>query len=704
MTTVPSAGRRHPAAPRLGLVEYRLGQRICDPYRWLEDAADPRTTAWLAGQEEFFAAERERWPGREQWRAELTALSAAESVLTPKARGSRIFLRRQSADVDLPTLYVAENGTERVLLDLLRLDQAGRTVLDRWEPSIEGDLLAYQLSSHGTEDSVLRVLDVATGTIVDGPIDRLRSTPVAWLPGGRMFYYVRRLPPELHPGEERYHRRVYLHRIGSDPVDDALVFGEGREMTQFYTVTVTTDGRWLTITASTGADPGRDIYLGDLSRSPAARPELRPVQESSGVRSELHIAPNTGPRDRAWLCTRHGAPNGRVMACCPSDPAVEAWRELIAERPDAVLQDLAILTGTQPGSWIGLVTWARHAIAEVTAHDLADGRQLGVVRLPGDGSVRRFSVRPEGGPDAWCLYTDYVNPPALLYYSGGSGALRPWVSTWPRPASHDVVTSRAAFRSRDGVNARLSVISPAGHADRPRPAILTGYGGFGVSMTPVFSPEAVAWARAGGIYAIACLRGGGEEGEDWHRAGRGENKQNVFDDLEAAIDYLVEAGWTSHGQLGILGGSNGGLMVGAALTQYPRKFAAAVCMSPLLDMARYELSGLGPSWRPEYGSADDPVQLKTLLSYSPYHHVRDGIRYPPVLFTVSDGDTRVDPLHARKMCAALQHCSAGKPVLFRLERGTGHGVRAVSVGIRLQADCLAFLGHHLGLPPPEGGE
>jgi prolyl oligopeptidase len=220
-------------------------------------------------------------------------------------------------------------------------------------------------------------------------------------------------------------------------------------------------------------------------------------------------------------------------------------------------------------------------------------------------------------------------------------------------------------------------------------------------MSPGYAPDALAWVRAGGVYVVACLRGGGEEGEDWHRAGQGVFKQNVFDDFDAVTDALVADGWTTPRQLGIMGTSNGGLLVGAALTQHPEKYGAAVCIAPLLDMARYELSGLGPTWRREYGTASDPEQFRALLSYSPYHRVTAGTRYPPVLLAVFDGDTRVDPLHARKMCAALQHASSREgPVLLRLERGVGHGLRAASREAALQADCLAFLGHYLGLSAP----
>jgi prolyl oligopeptidase len=266
-----------------------------------------------------------------------------------------------------------------------------------------------------------------------------------------------------------------------------------------------------------------------------------------------------------------------------------------------------------------------------------------------------------------------------------------------------VHSQRVEFTAPDGTTVGMFVLSPRERADRPRPAILTGYGGFGISMSPGYMPQAAAWVRAGGVYAIACLRGGGEEGRQWHEAGRGARKQTVFDDFAGAADALVQAGWTTPDRLGILGTSNGGLLVGAALTQHPEKFAAAVSISALLDMVRYERSGLGPSWRAEYGSAEVPAELRVLLSYSPYHRVEPGTRYPPTLLSVADGDTRVDPAHARKMCAALQHATAATPaqapILLRVDRGVGHGSRSLAKGIDLLADVTAFLGHHLGLSP-----
>ncbi len=706
MTPVPPPRRRYPDAIRQDLVDELHGLPVPDPYRWLEDAGEPGTVLWIAQQQDLYETERAAWPGVAAWHAETAALMARDLVMTPKVRGDVVFFRRQRAGQNHPELFVLTDGTERSLLDMQALDPAGRTVLDAWEPSTEGRLLAYQVSSDGTEDSRLLVLDVGTGSVLDGPIDRVRRTPVGWLPGGEMFYYVRRLAPELHPGEERYHRRVWLHRVGTDAAQDVMVFGEGREVTQFYGVSVTSDGRWLTVTATTGTDPGTDLYLADLSASDAGRPRFRAVREGARTRTELRIPASTGPSDPVWLRTDDDAPRGRVVACTPARHDAASWREIIAERDDAVLEDLVILSGTEADPPIGLVKWTRHAVSEITVHDLTDGRELGAVPLPGVGTTGGFFVEPLGSHETWFPYTDYTTPPRVLRYDARSGQ----VGSWPRDGSGSGLggadgarTCQAAFTSSDGTVVRMFIVSPQGRPDRPRPAILTGYGGFGASVSPVFSSYALAWVKAGGIFAAACLRGGGEEGEEWHRNGRRERKQNVFDDFFAATDYLAEAGWASPDQIAIMGNSNGGLLVGAAISQHPEKYAAAVCLAPLLDMVRYELFGLGPSWVPEYGTAKDPAQLRTLLSYSPYHHVTPGAAYPPVLFAVSDGDTRVDPLHARKMCAALQHASSGPgPVLMRLEQGSGHGVRATTREAALQADCLAFLASHLGLAAPGG--
>lgn len=686
----------YPSAERLDLVEELHGEPVADPYRWLEDPADPRTSAWVQAQAKLFDAARAAWPHRDRWQAELSTLSSVDVVMPPKARGDRVFLRRHAAGRDHPVLYVREDGAERVLVDPHRLDPEGRTVLETWEPSWEGGLVACQFSANGTEDSLLSVLDVASGKTVDGPIDRVRRSSIAWLPEGRAFYYVRRLP-----GEERYHRRVYLHRLGTDPSTDTEVFGDGRDKTQFYTVTATPDGRRLAVSAASGTARRTDVYVAELTADSWDSPAFVPVQEGVEARSRLHFVPGSAA-GTVWLRTDRDAPRGRIVAGTVAEVAAQSWHELVGEEPDAVLEHVALLASPELGQPVALVAWTRHAVAEITLHALGDGRELGKVPLPGLGTITEFAVPPGAAHEAWFNYTDHVTPPRLLHYDARTDRVEPWE---PDPArdsdTRGLISRLETFTSRDGTTVRMFVVSPAGRPDRPRPALLTGYGGFGASMSPVYLPEALAWARAGGVYAAACLRGGGEEGEAWHRAGRGAHKQNVFDDFDAAADHLVRAGWTEPGLLGVKGSSNGGLLMGASLTQHPEKYAAVVCTDALLDMVRFEQSGLGPSWVPEYGSAADPEQFRTLLSYSPYHHVVPGHAYPPVLFTVAEGDTRVDPRHTRKMCAAVQHATAGPgPVLLRVERGVGHGARAVSSAVGLQADCLAFLAEHLGPTPP----
>ncbi|WP_062209190.1 prolyl oligopeptidase family protein [Streptomyces sp. NBRC 109706] len=703
-SVVPSAQRRYPRAVRQDVVEELHGRRVADPYRWLEDPAADATVRWGEAQDALYEAERASWPGLGRWHDEVARLTAVDRATPPTVRGERAFWQRQLADDEHPVLMVAEGGAERVLLDPFSLDPSGRTVLDAWQPSLEGGLLAYQVSVNGTEDSRLRVIEVATGKVVDGPVGRMRRSSVAWLPGGEAFYYVRHRGPGAPPGEERYHRRVYLHRVGTAPESDVLVFGEGREKTEFYSVSVTSDGRWLCVTATLGTGRGTDLFLADLAESPPDRPRLRPVQEGMDAATRLHAVPGTGPRDTVWLRTDRGAARGRVVACRPVDleRGPGAWREVVAERPDAVLTHLVVLSGPQLDRPLGLVAWVRHMAAEVTVHDLVDGRLLAEVPLPGTGAVGDFTAGPHGSGLAWFAYTDFGTPPRVLCFDAGTLGVTRWERDVPdAPELGGAVTRRVTFTSGDGTRARMFVISPGGRPDEPRPALLAGYGGFGQTMTPRHRAQVLAWVRAGGVFAWAGLRGGGEEGEEWHRAGSGANKQNTFDDFAAAADHLVAEGWAAEGRIGIIGGSNGGLLVGAALTQWPGTFAAVVCMSPLLDMVRYELSGLGPSWVPEYGSARDPEQLRTLLSYSPYHRVTPGTAYPAVLLTASEGDTRTDPLHARKMCAALQHATSGQgPVLLRRERGVGHGVRAASSAVALQAECLAFTAARLGLAAP----
>lgn len=681
---------------RSDAVDELHGITIPDPFRPLEDAAAPATVAWLTQQAELVEKSRDQWLKRPQFHKHLDDLLRSGSISAPVCRGKRQFFTRREPDQQLPTLLTVDPdnraGTERKLVDPISIDPSGATTLDTWQPSKEGDRLAYQLSEGGTEESFLRVLDVTSGDVVDGPIDRARYSPVAWLPGGDAFYYVRRLAPEFVPEDEKqYHRRVYLHKLGTDPADDAEIFGAGLDKTTFFGVEVSRDGRWLLVSAALGTAPRNDTWIADLSATGPERPRLVPIL----VGADARIVPHVGRDGLLYVWTNLDAPRGRLVITSPTRPEPDTWRDLVPEDPDAVLDDYAILEELEYP--ILLVRRTRHAISELSAHDLNSGRELHRLELPGLGTLGGLSERPEGGHEAWFGYTDNTTPPRVLHYNASTHEVTTWATS---PGSIDVPevhTEQIAYRSKDGTEVRMVIVAPAERGKGPLPTVLYGYGGFNVSLTPAYSATVLGWVEAGGVWAVANVRGGSEEGEEWHRAGMRDKKQNVFDDFHAAAEYLVESGWTTHGQLGISGGSNGGLLVGAAFTQRPELYSAVVCSAPLLDMVRYERTGLGQLWSDEYGTASDPDELRWLLSYSPYHHVTDGVAYPAVLFTIFDGDTRVDPMHARKMAAALQQATAGGPVLLRAEGNVGHGARAISRSVDLAADQLGFLSAHLGL-------
>ncbi|MEV4625689.1 prolyl oligopeptidase family serine peptidase [Micromonospora sp. NPDC049523] len=675
------------------------GYSVADPYRWLEDPDSEATRRWSEAQRELCDRAFDDLPGRAALRERVAELLRTGSVSAPVWRGSRQFFTRRLPSQERAVLLTVEpGGEERVLLDPMRLDPSGATTLDSWHPDPEGRRLAYKISLGGNEESLLHVLDIATGELLEGPIPRVRHSAIAWLPGRDAYYYVRQLPVgDGGATGSDSPRRVYLHRVGTDPAtDDVLVFGDGLPDTYDYGILVSGDGRWLSLGASQGTENRSDLWLGDLSAGTPEAPQFRPVQVGVDADTGLYMW-----RDgRAYLFTDRDAPRSRLCVASPSDLSYTAWRDLVAEDPEAVLSDFAILDGPELDRPRLLVGWTRHAVNEVTVHDLETGERLDTVPTPGVGAIGGLFERPEGGHEAWFSYTDSTSPGTVLRYDARSGTTEVWAATPGMVAVPEVRSSQVSYRSCDGTTVRMLVVEPLDRTG-PRPTILFGYGGFGSSLVPAYDPSILAWVEAGGVYAVANLRGGGEEGEQWHRAGMREHKQNVFDDFHSAAEALISGGWTTTEQLGTYGGSNGGLLVGAALVQRPDLYRAVVCEAPLLDMVRYERFGLGRLWAGEYGSADVPEELGWLLAYSPYHHVREGTEYPAVLFTVSDNDARVDPMHARKMCAALQHASKSvAPVLLRSESEVGHKGRSMTRVADLTADTLAFLAWHTGLRLP----
>src|ERR1700722_10598874 len=429
----------YPAAQRLNLVEDLFGHQVADPYRWLEDADSPQTTEWLAAQESLWGRYRDGLPDREAFAARVRALLRVGSVGLPAWRGTTQFYTRRDPDQEHAVLYVAgaasgadagsgagaglggeaaasgAEATERALIDLIAIDPSGRTTLDAYQPDKEGRLLAYQLSHGGDEESLLRVLDVATGELVDGPIDRCRYSGVAWLPGGKAFYYVRRLPPDTLPeGEAQYHRRVYLHQVGTSPESDVEVFGAGRDKTTYYGASVSMDGRWLIVSASIGTAPREDIWIADLTASDPASPLLVPLM----VGEDATASPRVGRDGRLYVLTDLDAPRGRLCVADPAAPGPDGWRDLLPEDATSVLRSYAILDDLPRP--VLIVSRMRHAVSEVAVHDLASGERLSGLELPGIGSAGGIAERPEGGHEAWFGYTDYTTPPIVLRYDAAT--------------------------------------------------------------------------------------------------------------------------------------------------------------------------------------------------------------------------------------------------------------------------------------------
>ncbi|MHB8574003.1 MAG: prolyl oligopeptidase family serine peptidase [Dehalococcoidia bacterium] len=666
------------------------GEHVPDPYRWLEDGDAAEVRDWTEAQNGYTRGVLGSMPARAAIRAELAELLSIGTVGVPEVRNGRCFYERRDGSQNQPVLYLRQgpDGDDRVLLDPNALSAGGTVALDYWYPSRDGRLLAYGISADGSELSTLHVLDVESGETRTDAIPRARHASVAFLPDNSGFYYTRLpTPDEVPAGEEQYHRTVRLHRIGEDPAADQLIWSERRDMRESPWVQLSKDGRWLLVTATLGWDRC-DVYLRDLSRSDA---DWSMVFEGERALFSGVIEGNT-----LYGFTNLDAPRYRVVSVPLDDPRRERWREVVPERPDATLQ-----SGAVAGGRLALL-YLVDATSCVELRSL-DGELVRELSLPGLGTVSTLNAE-SGGDELFFDFVSFTAPVTIFRLDLRSGALSTWAQV-PSPVDADEITvEQLWYDSTDGARVSMFVARPrVAVLDGNNPVLLTGYGGFNISRTPQFAAGIAFWLRHGGIYVLPNLRGGSEYGEDWHRGGMLEQKQHTFDDFIAAARLLIGNGYTSADRLAILGGSNGGLLVGAAITQQPALFRAAVCQVPLLDMLRYHQFLIARLWIAEYGSAEDAEQYRWLRAYSPYHQVRQSVHYPAVLFTAAISDSRVDPLHARKMAALLQARQAAspdeRPVLLRIETRAGHGQgKPLAKVLDEQTDIWSFVCGQLGIP------
>lgn len=675
----------YPPTPRGNHVDQLHGEEVADPYRWLEETGSEATADWVRAQNACTEAYLSAIPQRTEIVERLTALWDFPRLGAPSEHGGLWWQHRNTGLQDQSVLWVADapGAPGRVLLDPNTLSADGTVALSGLSASEDGALLAWATSAGGSDWQTWRVRDVASGADLPDTVEWSKFSGAAWAHDGSGFYYV--APPAPAPGEEHLAEtrrlRVRFHALGTAQEQDALVWSADHEPEWLPHAEVSDDGRYLVVTVNQGTRPQDRVEVLDLHHPEAGFSTL--VEGFDVVASVVAVADGT-----AWLRTDADADRGRVVAVDLADPARDRWREVVPQSDDT-LSSAAYVGGRL------LLHHLHHAQSRLTVVDL-DGGRAQVVPLPVGVSVTEVSGRHDSDvvhvsttsfTDSGTVWRLSVADPTALEVVHPAGASTP-----------GVVTEQVFVTSPDGTQVpvflvRREDVVPDGDVR----VLLYGYGGFSIPMTPAFSVSRALWVERGGVLAVACLRGGGEYGQAWYDAGRRERKQNVFDDFAAVARWLTTSGWSRPARIGVNGGSNGGLLVGATLTQHPELIGAAVPEVGVLDMLRFHEFTIGWAWTSDYGDPEDPEQYRWVRAYSPLHHVAPGRDYPPTLVTTGDTDDRVVPGHSYKFAAALQHAQPeGGPLLLRVDVSAGHGAgKPTSKVIAERADVLAFLEHAL---------
>jgi prolyl oligopeptidase len=688
-STIPVEGAiAYPKTRRDSVVDTLHGTKVADPYRWLEDVSAPDVKAWMQAQDELARGHLGALPERDALEKRLIELTYIDSVSPPSHRGDNYFYARNHADKEKGVYYFKRGkaGKEEVLIDPNLLSEDGSISVRGLSPSESGRYVAYKLSENNADASTIYVKDLET--LTDSKIDVIpgaKYASPAWTPDDKGFYYVG-LPtdPAIPPSELPGHAELRYHRLGTDPKTDALVHPALGDPTKFLAGTVSENGHFLFLYKILG--PNTEVHFMDLRSKKGRAKGFQPLV--TGFTAQYGFDEH---HDQFYVTTNEGAPRRRVLKVDPAKPQREHWREIVPQPDKAVLEGAYVVGGH-------LVTSLMvDAHGQMQIRDL-EGKLVREVELPGLGETSGMLGRSDED-EAYFYYTSFAQPPMIYETSIKSGQTKLWATIDFPVDTSKIEEKQVWYTSKDGTKVSMFVVHAKGLAlDGTHPTLLTGYGGFNASMTPGFSPATALWVERGGVWAMPNLRGGGEYGEAWHEAGMLGNKQNVFDDFIAAAEYLVAEGYTRPDRLGISGGSNGGLLVGAVMTQRPDLFGAVVCAVPLLDMVRYHKYGSGKTWISEYGDPDIAEHFGWLYAYSPYHRVKEGAKYPAMLMLSADSDDRVDPMHARKFTAAIQAQSgSSEPAIMRIEAKAGHGGAGTrKSGVAQQVDMYAFLLAELG--------
>ena len=658
-----------PSTPVAEVVDTIHGVPVADPYRWLEGQESRQTRAWIDEQNRYTRRILDAMPDRAALGQRIAELLRVDAVMEPIERNGRYFFMKRAVDQQLFVIYErdGEQGVDRKLIDPHGMSADQTTSVDLLNASPDGGLVTYAVRQGGRDENAIRFFDVAAGRDLEYSLPPARYFGADMLPDRSGVYYTR---------YDAAGPRVMYHAMNGPVAGDRLVFGERYGPETIVYSAVTEDGRYLVLVVFHGSAGDRtEIHIQDL----AAGGPVRALVSDIPARFLPSFA-----GDRFIIQTNWKAPNGRVMAARLTDRSPADWTEIVPES-DAVIEAVSAVGGRI------FVNRLEDVRSKLDVFDV-DGRSRGSIELPSLGSVGAVAGR-WSGREAFFTFSSFHVPPTIYRQTVATGESAVWFAPRIPVRPDDLVVDQAWFESKDGTRVPMFLVHRKDLAlDGRNPTLLTGYGGFNVSLTPSFTPQAVITAERGGVFAVVNLRGGNEFGDAWHEAGMLDRKQNVFDDFIAAAEWLISHEYTSPAHLGIIGGSNGGLLAGAAMTQRPDLFQVAICEYPLLDMIRYHRFLVAPFWVPEYGSADDATQFFTLLAYSPYHNVKPGVDYPATLLITGDGDTRVAPLHARKMAAMLQARTAGKrPILLLYDTESGHsGGAPVGKQIEDLSDALQF--------------
>jgi prolyl oligopeptidase len=665
-----------PATRTDNVTETIHGVTITDPYRWLEDQNSPETRAWINAQNEYTAATLGKLPIRDRIRARLTELLKIDTIGVPIARGGRYFFSKRRADQNQAVIYVRNGpgGKDEVLIDPNTMSPDQTTSAGIQDISEDGKLLAYSLRQGGEDEVTVKLMDVDTRKELPDQLPKGRIG-VSLKPDKTGFYYSR--------FTNNVGGRIFYHAMGTDPSKDIEVFGKGYGPQVFVGANVSPDGHYLLLFASHGsAGDKTELYFQDLKTNGPVTTIVNDI--SAGFSPDI-------AGDHLYVVTNWNAPNRQVFDVDLKKPTRENWRKVVPE-------GASVITGVSAVGGKLFVSYLENVASRIKVFD-PSGKQVREIAFPTLGTSSGM-LGEWGRDEGFYTFSSFAQPTTIYRYSVASGKQEVFARINVPIHSEQIEVKQVWYESRDKTRVPMFLVYKKGlKLDGNNPTYLTGYGGFNVSRTPGFSSLAAYWAESGGVYALPNLRGGGEFGEKWHKAGMLANKQNVFDDFIAAAEWLIKNKYTNPSKLAISGGSNGGLLVGAAMTQRPDLFGAVVCSYPLLDMIRYQNFLVARFWVPEYGSAENAEQFKYIYAYSPYHHVKKGEKYPAVLFVTGDADTRVAPLHARKM-AALMQASTGsdRPVLLHYNTKAGHsGGLPVSQQIEDQTDELSFLFWQLGV-------